>query len=113
VVIGVLLRDEQIVGFASVGSCKDEVGAEGSGKIFSLYLHPLAWGAGVSKLLLNWCEQTLVARSCTSCRLWVVDINARARRFYEKHGFVLDGVFKVENGVVLCRMQKERLVQAA
>ena len=36
----------------------------------------------------------LVQRGCTEAYLWVVQANARARRFYEREGWAPDGVVK-------------------
>lgn len=112
-VIGVLLRDEKIVGFASVGGCDEEIATGSAGKIFSLYLHPSVWGGGIGKLLMNWCEQALLARGYSACKLWVVDVNARAMRFYEKQGFALDGAICEEDTIVLRRMHKDILSKSA
>lgn len=111
--IAVLECNGLIVGFASVDDFHDEINHESAGQICSLYVHPCCWGKGYGHLLIKWCELALALRGYASCQLWVEDINVRARRFYEKQGFIIDGVVKEENGVTLCRMQKQLLEQAA
>jgi GNAT superfamily N-acetyltransferase len=50
-----------------------------------LYVHPRAQGHGVGTRLLEWVKR---ARP-TGIDLWVFQENARARSFYETHGFRL------------------------
>ena len=50
-----------------------------------LYVLPEAQGAGIGSLLL----QEVVQGRPDGLYLWVFQQNAGARRFYERHGFVL------------------------
>lgn len=68
-------------------------------ELASLYVAREHWGRGIAAALLQH------AVRATPVHLWVFEANARARAFYEKHGFVADGRAKVdeETGVLECR----------
>lgn len=51
-----------------------------------LYLHPLSWRRGIGSRLLA----HAMRQSPSGLRLWCFQVNARARAFYERHGFVAD-----------------------
>ncbi len=101
----VLLRGEQIVGFASVGKSPDK-DAVGAGEISRIYLHPSLIGQGHGKQMMQWCEETLAACGSSTMKLWVFELNERARNFYEKHGFHPDGCTKHEYDATLLRYSK-------
>ena len=56
-----------------------------------LYTHPDAWGRGVGSRLHD--ESLRLARELgsTRCSLWVLEANERARSFYERRGWQLNG----------------------
>jgi GNAT superfamily N-acetyltransferase len=84
-------EDGAIVGWAALGPSKEEDRKPQDGELLALYAAPDRLGTGVGKVLM---QQTLVAareRSFTRIVLWVIATNTRARRFYERGGFVLDG----------------------
>ncbi|MCZ7645731.1 MAG: GNAT family N-acetyltransferase [Planctomycetota bacterium] len=60
-------------------------------ELCAIYLHPAAWGRGGGRLLLAEALDDLRARGFEACVLWVLENNARSRRFYEIAGFALDG----------------------
>ena len=80
-----LASDPDPVGMASYGPSRDE--DLDALELYALYVLPERWGTGLGHLLL---ERTGDVRS-----LWVLEQNARARRFYEAHGFRPDGTSKV------------------
>jgi diamine N-acetyltransferase len=65
-----------------------EVAPEGLDGLFVL---PCAWGSGVADRLHDAAVQTLHGWGCDCCRLSVLEENHRARRFYERRGWRLDG----------------------
>jgi GNAT superfamily N-acetyltransferase len=77
-------RDGAIVG---VATCVRE-GA--TGELRSLYVVPEAWGTGVARRLMEAALDALRERGASEATLWVVDANARARRFYEREGWTPD-----------------------
>lgn len=80
-----LATDPDPVAMASYGPCRDE-DLEGL-ELYALYVLPERWGTGLGHRLME------LAGDVRS--LWVLEGNARARRFYEAHGFRPDGTSKV------------------
>ena len=78
-------RDGAVVGLCYTHASGDEGPAPDTAEVGALYLAPEAAGRGVGRALLF--------RRAT---LWVLDANARARRFYEAAGWRSDGASKVE-----------------
>jgi GNAT superfamily N-acetyltransferase len=85
--------DEQIVGLASLGPSRDGDADTSVGELYAIYLHPGAWGTGAGATLHASAVAEL-ARTFTSATLWVLAQNTRARAFYAKHGWQLDGAIK-------------------
>lgn len=75
-----LLRDQVPIGVVSVDQDVIE----------NLYIHPAHWGKGYGTQLLRFAET-----KCKTPRLWVLNTNEQARRFYEKRGYVPTGREKV------------------
>lgn len=84
----------QILGFASVGPAIDEDSEKGDQTLYTMYLTPEAWGTGAAKELMHAVDK--IVAPDVPLTLWVFDKNARARRFYERHGFKYDNVEKLE-----------------
>jgi ribosomal protein S18 acetylase RimI-like enzyme len=61
-----------------------------------LYVHPGHMRRGIGRSLLQQAEQEMRARGGATAILWVIDENARARRFYEAMGWRPDGAGKTE-----------------
>jgi ribosomal protein S18 acetylase RimI-like enzyme len=76
----------RVVGFVSVGESRDEAG---KGELFAIYVLPEAWGSGAGSALMESALEEL--RGYSSATLWVLEDNPRARRFYEREGWLLDG----------------------
>ena len=90
--VAVAEEDGRIVGFVSVGPSTD---VEGEGELFAIYVLPEAWGSGAGHGLMDAAKELLRA-SYTDATLYVLEDNPRARRFYEREGWVLDGVTKAD-----------------
>jgi GNAT superfamily N-acetyltransferase len=60
-------------------------------RLDGLFVLPWAWGSGVADRLHDAAVQTLGGWGCGHCRLFVLEKNPRARRFYERRGWRLDG----------------------
>ena len=65
------------------------------GWLDGLYVVPEAWGNGVAARLHDEALRGLASAGRTSARLWVLEDNSRARRFYERRGWRLDGSDRV------------------
>ena len=64
---------------------------EGMGEIVSLYLREPYAGRGLGRALLEAAAAALAALGFEDIFLWVLEENARARRFYERAGFAAAG----------------------
>jgi ribosomal protein S18 acetylase RimI-like enzyme len=62
-----------------------------TGEVLRLYTHPRAWGRGAGRALLDAALQALRHAGRTQAWLNTEARNTRARRFYERHGFRVEG----------------------
>jgi GNAT superfamily N-acetyltransferase len=79
------------------------------GEINALYLHPDLWGSGLADELMVEVLRVLRADDWSMVRLWVLEQNARARRFYAPHGWTSDGerrTLPMSGSPVEVRMQR-------
>ncbi|MEW5987176.1 MAG: GNAT family N-acetyltransferase [Chloroflexota bacterium] len=56
-----------------------------------LFVHPDYWRQGVGSRLHDEAIQRFLDRGLDSCRLFVLEENRNARRFYERRGWEIDG----------------------
>jgi GNAT superfamily N-acetyltransferase len=82
----------RVIGFAALGPSRDR---QGPGELFAIYVEHGAWSTGAGRALIERAEAEL-ARDYDLALLWVLEENHRARRFYERAGWELDGARKVE-----------------
>lgn len=61
------------------------------GSIYSIYLLEEYWGKDLATKLMDEVIGILKNEGCKQVSLWVYEVNRRARKFYEKHGFIFDG----------------------
>jgi ribosomal protein S18 acetylase RimI-like enzyme len=80
--------DDQIVGFATAGASRD---TDGEGELYGIYVLPGAWGSGAGPALMRAVLDGLSADGLATATLWVLEDNPRARRFYEREGWSVDG----------------------
>lgn len=81
------------VGFVSVGPARD---ADSTAEIYALYLLAKSWGTGLGRRMLEMAIDALGATR-RPLTLWVLDDNLRARRFYERAGFTMDGKRRIDS----------------
>ncbi len=86
----VAVRDGRVIGFVRYGT--DEEG----GHVFGLYVHPETAGYGVGRALLGHAEARLAETGSQRVWLYVFAANERARRLYDRSGYVPDGTERVE-----------------
>ncbi len=92
----VLEREGVVIGFADIGpTCDADESPSATGEITSIYLDPAFWGKGLGWKLCQRALDHLRSEGFEAVTLWVLDTNRRARVFYEKMEFELDGTEKM------------------
>jgi GNAT superfamily N-acetyltransferase len=86
----------EVVGWLLIGPYRfaddgPDAPGPGCGEVLALYARPDAVGTGVGRALMTYGLAELDRAGLRPVLLWVFTDNARARRFYEKAGFRLDG----------------------
>jgi GNAT superfamily N-acetyltransferase len=89
-------REGALLGFAATGPSRDGDAPDGTGEVYAIYLDPAVIGTGVGRVLFAHVTGALRGLGFTHSTLWVLESNARARRFYEAAGWRADGTRKVE-----------------
>ncbi|GAA0796119.1 GNAT family N-acetyltransferase [Spirilliplanes yamanashiensis] len=77
-----------IVGFTYTGPSE----TPGAAELYGIHVAPDRVGSGVGRLLMISALEQLRAHGEPRAVLWVLEGNARARRFYERGGWVDEGV---------------------
>lgn len=85
---------DAVVGVAISGPSHDPDASERTGEIEAIYLDPDFTGMGIGRSLFQRVEDDLREQGFPEATLWVLDCNARARRFYEAAGWRPDGSTK-------------------
>jgi GNAT superfamily N-acetyltransferase len=100
-----------IIGYASFGPERDVLDmpwpypltSEGSGgevaELYALYVHPAWWSTGTGRALMGRVLARTARAGYQRITLWVLEDNARARRFYDRAGFVPDGASNILRGL--------------
>jgi GNAT superfamily N-acetyltransferase len=81
----IAVSDDEPVGAACVSA----------GWLDGLYVVPGRWGTGLGAELHDRALDEVRDLGSVSCRLWVLEDNARARRFYERRGWRENGESRV------------------
>jgi ribosomal protein S18 acetylase RimI-like enzyme len=100
---GCLVEEDggRIVGFAAFGPPEDEGEPAGTGALYAIYLTEAAAGRGIGRKLLERATEAMRAAGFRAAVLWVFEANERARRFYERAGWTLDGgrsTYRIDEG---------------
>ena len=83
--------DDRLLGFSSTGTGRDPDDDLPPLELMALYVRASSYGIGLGHALLE------AAIGSSPAYLWVLDRNARAIGFYERHGFAFDGATKPED----------------
>jgi GNAT superfamily N-acetyltransferase len=86
-------RGGRVVGFVSAGPARDD---DAGGEVGEIYTLPESWGTGAGAALMAAALEALRAHGYADAILWVLEDNPRARRFYEREGWALDGGRKTD-----------------
>ena len=93
--VAVALLGSEIAGFCSFGPTRDTDAADVA-EIYSLNIFPPFWSRGAGRTLCEHAFREAAAREHRAVTLWVLKENDRARRFYERLGYVPDGTQKID-----------------
>jgi GNAT superfamily N-acetyltransferase len=86
--IWVAVEGEAIIGFAAAGPSRTQ---EDIAELYAIYVLPDHWGSGAAHELMAAAIGWFREERFTTAILWVLADNPRARRFYEREGWRLDG----------------------
>jgi ribosomal protein S18 acetylase RimI-like enzyme len=92
----VAARAGEVIGFADVGPSRDPDTSDATGEVYAIYVLPTEWGRGAGPALMDASLEAMRAAEFREAVLWVLDDNPRARRFYERSGWSLDGATKLD-----------------
>ena len=85
-------RDGELLGYCGLSTpSRDEDAGFGVAEVAAIYVDPSVWRIGAGRALMDAALATLRAAGWTAATLWVFEANSRARAFYERYGFALDG----------------------
>lgn len=104
----VAVRDDHLIGWASLGSGRDPDGLA-DGEVYGIYADPSAWSTGAGHALLAAAEQRITEAGHDRAYLWVLDGNERADAFYARHGWLEDGAIKIEERPQLTLREHRRV----
>jgi GNAT superfamily N-acetyltransferase len=79
------------IGYVAFGPDPDSTKDSACGEIIGLYVHPDHWGHGAGGRLISEALAQLGQHGFTAAIVWAMRDNERACRFYQQHGFCLDG----------------------
>lgn len=87
-----------VTGWAALGPYRSEGAHTNAGhrasecaELYAIYVHPRLLGTGLGRALMASSLERAAQQGFTRVRLWVLEGNARARRYYERAGFAPDG----------------------
>jgi GNAT superfamily N-acetyltransferase len=83
----VAVDEGAVVGWATVGACRDADATPSLGELWAIYVSPDRWRGGVGRALWEHGRAQLASMGCTEAVVWVLEDNAPARRFYAALGF--------------------------
>lgn len=88
--------DGTIVGFSVVGRSRDDDADDSVGELYAIYIDAQSMNHGVGSALLEAGQVYLAQQGYALATLWVLETNQRARRFYERKGWAVDGKTRQE-----------------
>ncbi|MBW8907154.1 MAG: GNAT family N-acetyltransferase [Betaproteobacteria bacterium] len=91
--------DRALVGFCSYGPTRDDESPD-LAEIYALNVHPDRWSQGAGRALCEHAYREAATRGHTLVSLWVMSGNARARRFYERLGYAVDGASRSNSQLI-------------
>lgn len=86
--------DGEVAGWVIVGASEDDDAGDGVGEVYGIYVDPGSWGRGVGAAVMAAGLDAMRSLGFEEATLWVLEDNPRARRFYERGGWSVDGARK-------------------
>jgi L-amino acid N-acyltransferase YncA len=80
----------QIVGWISVGPCRDPDASARMGEIWAIYVDPAHWRRAIGRCLWEEARAHLTHAGYADAIVWVFEQNAGALAFYRSLGFVVE-----------------------
>ncbi len=103
--------DSAPAGIALLHKSHEKTAPNDAGEIYAIYFHPDFWGTPATGLGLQFCINRLQELGYKQIHIWVLAENKRARRFYEKYGFVFDGkTQEIEIGKTLLEVRYSKTI---
>lgn len=93
----VVEADSLVVGWCTVGPTRDKDTSNEVGELYGIYIAPEFIGKGLGKDLMVDSLQRLKDDGFKKATLWVLGTNEKARRFYEREGWKIEGGKKEDN----------------
>lgn len=87
----VAVDGDLVCGFATVARASHS-DAPNFGELCALYVSPERWGCGIGVALVRAARNRLLLLGHRQAVLWVLLGNARAERFYQRDGWMCDGL---------------------
>src|SRR5262245_38716123 len=88
--------DGRVVGFSHTRPSQEADATPDTAELTTIYLEPEVVGTGIGRALFTLAVEDLRRRGFRAITLWMLDSNARARRFYEIAGWRPDGAAKTD-----------------
>lgn len=88
-----ITEDDKMIGRLIFAKSRDD-DKPNFGEILGIYLLAEHWDKGYGKQMLEFALSELNKAGYQEIIIWVLEDNKRARRFYEKAGFIQDGATK-------------------
>jgi GNAT superfamily N-acetyltransferase len=91
----VATEEGSIIGFATTAPSR-EPDLPNHAELAALYVDPGHWSRGVGVALLSAARAHLAERGFSNAYLWILTGNSRAERFYQRDGWVPDGLRRTD-----------------
>ncbi|MFJ2102881.1 GNAT family N-acetyltransferase [Streptomyces anulatus] len=103
----------QVVGWACLGRFRGDGTSTAMGELYALYVQPSLIGSGIGRTLLEAVHAQANADGFSQMLLWVLTDNTRARRFYERAGYIADGTVQADDydGASVSEVRYRRTLQ--